>query len=89
MWFAFPLYPGKSWINKYDWEYLGAAPAKGKAEDHGTVLGWEDVAVPAGTYHALKVVVKQPLFRSGRIQRRDCLDLLVRAAGQPLREIRL
>ena len=31
----------KSWINKYDWEYLGAAPAKGKAEDHGTVLGWE------------------------------------------------
>ncbi len=65
LWFAFPLYPGKSWINKYDWEYLGAAPAKGKAEDHGTVLGWEDVAVPAGKYHALKVVVNSRYFGAG------------------------
>ena len=65
MWFSFPLYPGKTWADKYDWEYLGAAPAKGKAEDHGSVLGWEDVKVPAGNFHALKVTVTSRYYGAG------------------------
>ena len=65
MWFAFPLYPGKTWEDKYNWELLGAAPAKGKGEDHGSVLGWEDVKVPAGTFHALKVVVLSRYYGAG------------------------
>jgi hypothetical protein len=65
IWFAFPLYPGKTWADKYNWELLGAAPAKGKAEDHGSVLGWEDVTVPAGTFHALKVVVSSRYYGAG------------------------
>src|SRR5271166_5812635 len=65
IWFAFPLYPGKTWEDKYNWELLGAAPAKGKAEDHGSALGWEDVTVPAGTFHALKVVVSSRYYGAG------------------------
>ena len=65
IWFAFPLYPGKTWRDKYNWELLGAAPAKGKAEDHGSVLGWEDVTVPAGTFLALKVVVLSRYYGAG------------------------
>jgi hypothetical protein len=65
IWFAFPLYPGKTWEDKYNWELLGAAPAKGKGEDHGSVLGWENVTVPAGTFHALKVVVLSRYYGAG------------------------
>jgi hypothetical protein len=65
LWFAFPLYPGKTFEDKYNWELLGAAPAKGKAEDHGSVLGWEDVTVPAGTFHTLKVVVLSRYYGAG------------------------
>jgi hypothetical protein len=65
IWFGFPLYPGKTWADKYNWELLGAAPAKGKAEDHGSVLGWEDVTVPAGAFQALKVVVSSRYYGAG------------------------
>jgi hypothetical protein len=65
MWFAFPLYPGKTWTNNYDWEVGGAAPYRGKAEDNGTVLGWEEVQVPAGTFHALKVRVTTRAYGTG------------------------
>ncbi|WP_425158285.1 hypothetical protein [Candidatus Binatus sp.] len=65
IWFAFPLYSGKTWEDKYNWELLGAAPAKGKGEDRGSVLGWEDVTVPAGTFHALKVVVLSRYYGAG------------------------
>jgi hypothetical protein len=65
MWFGFPLYPGKTWDNKYDWETMGAAPVQGKAEDHGKVLSWEDVRVPAGTFHALKVEVTSRYYGQG------------------------
>lgn len=65
LWFAFPLYPGKTWDNRYDWEMMGAAPVRGKAEDHGKVLGWEDVKVPAGTFHALKVEVNSRYYGKG------------------------
>ncbi len=65
MWFSFPLYPGKTWDNHYDWETTGAAPVKGKADDHGKVIGWEDVQVPAGTFHALKVEVDSRFYGKG------------------------
>jgi hypothetical protein len=65
IWFAFPLYPGKTWEDTFNWELLGAAPAKGKGGDRGTVLGWEDVTVPAGTFHALKVVVSSRFYGAG------------------------
>ena len=65
IWFAFPLYPGKTWEDGYDWEIRGAAPVKGKAEDRGKVVGWEDVQVPAGTFHALKVEVNSRYYGKG------------------------
>jgi hypothetical protein len=65
MWFSFPLYPGKTWDNHYDWETTGAAPVKGKGDDHGKVIGWEDVQVPAGTFHALKVEVDSRFYGKG------------------------
>ena len=43
----------------------GAAPVKGKADDHGKVIGWEDVQVPAGNFHALKVEVNSRYYGKG------------------------
>ena len=60
-----PALSRKDLAGQYNWELLGAAPAKGKAEDHGSVLGWEDVTVPAGTFHALKVVVLSRYYGAG------------------------
>lgn len=65
MWFAFPLYPGKTWENHYNWEMAGTPPIQGKADEHGKVLGWEDVQVPAGTFHALKVEDSTRIFGKG------------------------
>jgi hypothetical protein len=65
MWFAFPLYPGKTWENQYNWEMLGTPPIRGKADERGRVLGWEDVQVPAGTFHALKVEDSTRIFGRG------------------------
>jgi hypothetical protein len=73
IWFAFPLYPGKTWDNSYDWEMKGAAPAQGRAEDHGKVLGWEDIQVPAGTFHALKVEVNSRFYGKGGMADEDTL----------------
>ena len=52
--FSFPLSVGKTWDVVYDrafgsvWAHL---------ERHYRVVGWEDVTVPAGRFHALKVVM--------------------------------
>lgn len=74
MWFVFPLYPGKTWVNDFDWEMKGAAPAKGSGEDKGHVIGWEDVQVPAGTFHALKVEVVTRFFGKGGMADEATLD---------------
>ena len=76
MWFEFPLYPGKTWVSDYDWEMKGAAPAKGKGEDRGRAIGWEDIQVPAGTFHALKVEVKTRFFGSGGVADEATLGFL-------------
>ncbi|HVN27499.1 MAG TPA: hypothetical protein VMT64_03390 [Candidatus Binataceae bacterium] len=65
MWFEFPLYPGKTWVSDFDWETKGASPTKGQGEDRGRAIGWEDVQVPAGTFHALKVEVVSRFFGKG------------------------
>lgn len=53
--FAFPLDVGKSWIVKYT--ELNPTPQKLSETDTYPykVIGWEDVTVPAGTFHALKI----------------------------------
>ncbi|UPG89566.1 hypothetical protein L2Y96_19550 [Luteibacter aegosomaticola] len=53
--FAFPLAEGKAW----DVSYTAAHPNPMYATEtwtaHYTVVGWEDIEVPAGKFHALKV----------------------------------
>src|SRR5207248_360960 len=49
MWFPFPLYPGKTWVNDFKWHLMGASANTGVGEDRGKVIGWESVTVPAGT----------------------------------------
>lgn len=65
MWFAYPLYPGKKWTNHYNWQMAGASRTKGQAEERGQAYEWEDVTVPAGTFHALKAQVVSRFFGKG------------------------
>ncbi|MGO9450961.1 MAG: hypothetical protein ACLQDV_07930 [Candidatus Binataceae bacterium] len=65
LWFAFPLYSRKTWVNDYTWETVGAFPITGVGEDRGRVFGWEDVTVPAGTFHALKAEVTSRFYGKG------------------------
>ena len=55
---SFPLRTGKSWSI----DYQDTARRGNQLSDHVrrtyTVMGWEDVTVPAGTFHALKVEAK-------------------------------
>jgi hypothetical protein len=54
--FAWPLQPGKTWESRYQW----AHPAEQKAEERvrrHRVTGLEAVQVPAGNFHAYRVVV--------------------------------
>ena len=64
-WFRFPLRPGDSYRTTFE----SRAPRKGAAharqERTVRVIGWEDVAVPAGKFRALKVE------SAGRFQRLD------------------
>ena len=53
--FSFPLHEGKKWMARYDvktevWEAACIVDA--------TVIGWEKVTVPAGTFDAIKIVNK-------------------------------
>ncbi len=65
LWFAFPLYPGKTWTNHFTWQMAGASRIKGQAEEHGRAFGWEQVTVPAGTFRALKAEVNSRFFGRG------------------------
>ncbi len=53
--FAFPLSVGKSWTV----EYTETNPNRQHSSEHFRhvykVVGWEDVTVPAGSFHALKI----------------------------------
>src|SRR5215831_192236 len=65
LWFPFPLYPNKTWVNDYSWHIVGASATSGRAEDTGRVLGWEDVNVPAGTFHCIKAEVNTRFYGKG------------------------
>ena len=53
--FAFPLVPGKTWEVEYTEEHPNAEHSKEHVQLRFTVVGWEDVTVPAGTLRAMKV----------------------------------
>lgn len=55
---SFPLEIGKSWTVKY--EEANPSPQKLREIDvhNYRVIGWEDVSVPAGKFHALKIESK-------------------------------
>ena len=65
LWFPFPLYPNKTWVNDYKWHVIGASATSGQAEDTGRVFGWEDVTVPAGTFHCIKAEVNTRFYGKG------------------------
>jgi hypothetical protein len=65
LWFPFPLYPNKTWVNDYSWRIIGASASSGRAEDTGRVFGWEDVTVPAGTFHCIKAEVNTRFYGKG------------------------
>ena len=65
LWFPFPLYPNKTWVNDYSWRIIGASATGGRAEDTGRVFGWEDVTVPAGTFHCIKAEVNTRFYGKG------------------------
>ena len=89
LWFAFPLYPGKTWTDKYNWKTIGAAPVEGKAEDRGKVLGWEDVQVPAGTFRALKVELQCRYYGKGAMHDEETILYWYSPKVSPLCQIRL
>jgi hypothetical protein len=65
LWFAYPLYPGKSWENRYNWQMAGASRITGRADERGQAFDWEQVTVPAGTFRALKAQVTSRFFGRG------------------------
>jgi hypothetical protein len=54
--YPFPLTPGKTWTEELKWQ-VREPSLEGRDEVKGQVGDWEDVAVPAGTFHAIKVDV--------------------------------
>lgn len=55
--FSFPLEPGKTWEQPVTSTRSADPSRKVTATLKGTVIGWENVSVPAGTFQALKIEV--------------------------------
>ena len=53
--FAFPLSVGKSWTIEYTEDHPNRLHTSEHFRTPYKVVGWEDVTVPAGTFHALKI----------------------------------
>jgi hypothetical protein len=51
----FPLSAGKTWDVDYSEDNPNRAHSKEQYHTHFSVVGWEDVTVPAGTFRALKI----------------------------------
>lgn len=51
--FPFPLTPGKTWKEEVKWQVPDLS-LPGKTEVEGKLGNWEDVTVPAGTFHAIR-----------------------------------
>ena len=55
--YPFPLTPGKTWKEEVKWQVPDIS-LNGKSEVEGKIGNWEDVTVPAGTFHAIEGEVK-------------------------------
>ncbi|MBC5781435.1 hypothetical protein H8N03_00680 [Ramlibacter sp. USB13] len=61
---GFPLQPGKTW--QFDFINQAQGRATNKVERWAKVVGWETVSVPAGTFRALRVEMKdRRLWQAG------------------------
>jgi hypothetical protein len=58
--FSYPLEPGKTWAQKFTSKRPGQ---ENEVDATVTVVGWESVAVKAGTFNALKITY-QGLYRN-------------------------
>ncbi|HSA88394.1 MAG TPA: hypothetical protein VLF42_00690 [Burkholderiales bacterium] len=67
-WFKFPLQVGDSYKAAYE-TVIPKKDIKSRTERQVTVVGWEDVVVPAGKFRALKIVSE------GRFQRLETSTL--------------
>jgi hypothetical protein len=54
--FAWPLQTGKTWESRYQWAHPGEKKTEERVRRH-RVTGIESVQVPAGTFHAYRIVV--------------------------------
>lgn len=61
--YDFPMKPAKEWQVDYTFENPDARTKTEKISKHFTVIGWTDVKVPAGTFHALKVEMEGEWFK--------------------------
>ena len=61
--FRFPMRPGDTHDAKYDMKDPTEGPYEVRFERHVKVVGWEDVTVPAGKFHALRVESEGPFQR--------------------------
>jgi hypothetical protein len=59
--FPFPLTSGKTWKDEVKWQ-VPEQSLNGKTELEGKIDKWEDVTVPAGTFHAIKAIVTERAF---------------------------
>jgi len=66
MWFKFLLFPGKTWAQNAHWE-TPADDVYGIEDVRGKVVGWEKVTVPAGTYKALRVELRDRVIETGGV----------------------
>ncbi len=71
-WFSFPLEPGKEWNMTSHW-LTPDISLGGTTVVSGKVGNWEDITVPAGTFHALRVDVTNRVF--GRLGTGEEVDL--------------
>jgi hypothetical protein len=62
--YAFPLHVGKTWSSRMSHPSL-AGNRTINAEMKGSVVGWESVTVPAGTFKVAKIVIDQPYYSEG------------------------
>ncbi|MGC3944580.1 MAG: hypothetical protein QM762_08685 [Chryseolinea sp.] len=61
--YDFPMTPGKEWQVEYTTDNPDPRTKIEKVVRHYAVVGWTDIKVPAGTFHALKVEMEGEWFK--------------------------
>jgi hypothetical protein len=64
--FSFPLWEGKNWKKRADWtlEIDAFKRVNGSIYVVGEAKAWETITVPAGSFEAIKVIIKLPTSTS-------------------------